>query len=295
MKKIAVLGSTGMIGSGLIAAMAESNFDIIEFNRAGKSTTPGTISRKIDVLTDDWQKELQLSEPFDYVINAIGLIRHKIDTQNPESLQDAIRVNSLFPLQLDQFSTEVGFKVIQIGTDCVFSGSKGSYDENSTFDPYDVYGRTKVLGESLLTNTFTLRVSVVGKELSTSTELMSWVLNQPHKAILQGFENHIWNGVTPLQLAKVLTFVMESKITHTNTHHLVPGDKISKYQLLRMIADIGGREDIKVEPFSTAHTVDRSLSTSHSKQNEMLWLGAGYEKAPLIGDMIREYETWANF
>jgi len=294
-KKIAVLGSTGMIGSGLIAAMAESNFDIIEFNRAGKSTTPGTISRKIDVLTDDWQKELQLSEPFDYVINAIGLIRHKIDTQNPESLQDAIRVNSLFPLQLDQFSTEVGFKVIQIGTDCVFSGSKGSYDENSTFDPHDVYGRTKVLGESLLTNTFTLRVSVVGKELSTSMELMSWVLNQPHKAIIRGFENHIWNGVTPLQLAKVLTFVMESTITHTNTHHLVPGDKVSKYQLLRMIADIGGRDDISVEPFSTAHMVDRSLSTSHSEQNAMLWLGAGYEKAPLIGDMIREYETWANF
>ena len=98
-----------------------------------------------------------------------------------------------------------------------------------------------------------------------------------------------------MQLAKVLTFVMESTITHTNTHHLVPGDKVSKYQLLRMIADIGGRDDISVEPFSTAHMVDRSLSTSHSEQNAMLWLGAGYEKAPLIGDMIREYETWTNF
>jgi len=294
-KKLAVLGSTGMIGSGLVAAMAESNFEITEFNRVGKSTASGTISRKINVLNGDWQKELQASGPFDYVINAIGLIRHKIDTQSQQSVQEAIRVNGLFPLELDQFSTEVGFKVIQIGTDCVFSGSRGSYDENSAFDPQDIYGQTKALGESVLANTFTLRVSVVGKEESSSTELMSWVLNQPHKAILQGFENHIWNGVTPLQLAKVLTFVMESNITYTDTHHLVPGDKVSKYQLLRMIADIGGREDIKVEPFSTGQTVDRSLSTSHSKQNETLWQGAGYENAPLIGDMIREYETWANF
>jgi len=294
-KKMAVLGSTGMIGSGLVAAMAESKFEIIEFNRAGQSTAFGTISRKIDVLTNDWQKELEASGPFDYVINAIGLIRHKIDTQKQRSIEEAIRVNSLFPLELDQFSSKVGFKVIQIGTDCVFSGSKGSYDENSTFDPKDTYGQTKALGESVLANTFTLRVSVVGKERSTSTELMSWVLNQPHKAILQGFENHIWNGVTPLQLAKVLTFVMESNITHTDTHHLVPGDKVSKNQLLRMIADIGGRADIKVEPFSTDQTVDRSLSTSHIKQNERIWQGAGYENAPLIGDMIREYETWANF
>jgi dTDP-4-dehydrorhamnose reductase len=56
-------------------------------------------------------------------------------------------VNSIFPIELTELAQELGFKVIQIATDCVFSGDKGSYTESDTKDPIDNYGYSKVLGE----------------------------------------------------------------------------------------------------------------------------------------------------
>jgi dTDP-4-dehydrorhamnose reductase len=38
-------------------------------------------------------------------------------------------------------------KIFQIATDCVFSGSKGNYNEKNLHDAFDVYGKSKSLGE----------------------------------------------------------------------------------------------------------------------------------------------------
>jgi dTDP-4-dehydrorhamnose reductase len=62
------------------------------------------------------------------------------------------------------FAEDSGAKVIQIATDCVFSGSNGSYLETDPHDATDVYGKTKSDGEIESSAVMQLRCSIIGRE-----------------------------------------------------------------------------------------------------------------------------------
>jgi len=290
-KKIAILGSTGMIGSGVTRGLTEEGFDVTEFNRTGESLIAENPVKKFDVnnISDE---SLKIFSDFDYIINSTGVIRHKISSKSQQDIENAIKVNCLFPQQLGRVAKMYGYKVLQTGTDCVFSGTKGAYSESDPFDPIDAYGFTKVLGESCIAGTMTLRVSVIGQEKNSSTELLNWVIDQGPDAILRGFANHVWNGVTPLQLSKILSFIINESIFFEGVQHLVPQDRVSKYQLVKTIAEVFGRSDITISEFQTDTRVDRSLATDNVARNLQLWKGAGYGSPPRLEDMIREYRNW---
>lgn len=291
MKKIAILGSTGMIGSGVTRGLMEEGFEVTEFNRTGESLIAENPAKNFDINTVS-DESLKIFSDFDYIINSTGVIRHKISSKSQQDIENAIKVNCLFPQQLGRSAKKHGYKVLQIGTDCVFSGTKGGYSESDPFDPIDAYGFSKALGESCIAGTMTLRVSVIGQEKNSSTELLNWVIDQRPDAVLRGFANHVWNGVTPLQLSKILSFIINESIFFEGVQHLVPQDKVSKYQLVKTIAEVFGRSDITISEFQTDTRVDRSLATDNVARNLQLWKGAGYGSPPRIEDMIREYRNW---
>lgn len=290
MSKVALLGSRGMIGSGIAHTLVDSGIEVTEFNRQGESVINKNVSHKFSV---SMVTDLECLEDFDFVVNAIGLIRHKIDEKSTLDVADAISVNSYFPHQLDNFANNHKLKVIQIGTDCIYSGSEGNYSEDSTPDPLDIYGYSKVLGETSLSNTHTLRVSVIGNEISTNTELKSWVESQPRGKHLRGYSNHLWNGVTPLQLGRVISGIIQNDLWVSGNQHLVPSDSISKYDLISYIAKLADRDDLVIEPFRTNRSVNRTLSTVNTERNLNLWAHAGYDSAPGIQQMIAQYNEWA--
>ena len=289
MSTVALLGSTGMIGSGIAYTLADAGIEVTEFNRQGLSVTKTNVSHKFTAATDSNLERLQ---DFDYVINAIGLIKHKIDEKSPSDLIETIAVNSYFPQRLDRFANDRQLKVIQIGTDCVYSGSTGNYSEDSEPDPLDIYGFSKVLGEAALSNTHILRVSVIGNEISTSIELKSWVESQPRGKHLQGYTNHLWNGVTPLQLGRVISGIIQNDLWFAGNQHLVPSDSVSKLELISHIAKLADREDLVIEPFKTNKLVNRTLSTINPERNLSLWAHAGYDLPPGIKQMIEQYNEW---
>lgn len=289
MDKVAVLGSTGMIGSGLTRALSEAGHNVVEFNRSGRNTYSNNEAIEFNIVSNP---NFECLTEFDYVINAIGLIRHKINSSSSEDVTTAIEINSLFPQQLDQFSIRNNIKIFQIGTDCIYSGRVGSYLETSNPDPIDIYGYSKTLGEAGLLNTCTLRVSVIGNEVNSSTELKNWVEKQPAGAHLKGFSNHFWNGVTPLQLGEVISAIIRDKSWFAGTQHLVPADKVSKLELIRHIATQANRNDLVIEEFHTGEPVDRSLSTINIERNLNLWRSAGYDVIPTIKEMVVQYNDW---
>ena len=77
-------------------------------------------------------------------------------------------VNSLLPHQLNAACSDVGARSIHVSTDCVFSGrgrSATAYTEADEPDPLDLYGRSKLLGETGPDGARTLRTSIIGWEL----------------------------------------------------------------------------------------------------------------------------------
>ena len=85
-----------------------------------------------------------VNNKIDFIVNCIGVIKPKIDENNPVSIQETILTNSYFPIDLQNLAFENQIKYIQIGTDCVFSGDDGSYTETSFMDATDLYGKSKI-------------------------------------------------------------------------------------------------------------------------------------------------------
>lgn len=282
-----------MLGSAFTNLLAGSEYKVTEFNRSGRPLFLKNNAVAVDVTGLNSELEyIFFKENFDYVINAIGTIKQVIDEKDEDSVANAYKVNSNFPSFLDSYSKKTGAKVIQIGTDCVYSGDKGAYIESSPFDPTDVYGISKVKGEIASPNTMVLRCSIVGRELNRSRSLLNWLLNQKYGATVNGYTDHYWNGVTTLDFSKVILGIIENKMFSKGVSHLVPSNTLNKHQLLLIIANAFGRNDLKIREFKTNNIVDRTLSTNNSSQNQKFWRLGGYEGIPTINEMVQNYATW---
>ena len=71
------------------------------------------------------QSALEKAKP-DVVINCIGIVKQRDEAKQAIP---SIQVNALFPHQLAELCGEKGTRLIQISTDCVFSGLRGGYTE----------------------------------------------------------------------------------------------------------------------------------------------------------------------
>ena len=283
MTKVLILGGTGMLGS-TVRKLLEKTEGIQSF-----STSRYALNgyQEFEVGTGNIDSILDTYSP-EYIINCIGVIKPHIDENSSESIANAIRINSIFPHQLCAEVNSRGIKVIQIATDCVFSGSLGNYNEGSSHDSLDVYGKSKSLGEVDSPNFMNIRVSIVGTEKGRSTSLLEWFLNQSQGATLKGYTNHFWNGVTTYQFAKICLGIISHNSFTSGKHHLVPSDIVTKFELLKFFSSSYERFDLTIEASESSFAIDRTLTTLNKSFNEDLWKMAGYSKVPRVEEMIRE-------
>ena len=287
---IAIIGSQGMLGSAVCRYLSEEKHQILEINSKEISSSNSVV--QFDIISDNIDDLRNSLENYDFVINCAGLIKHKINEKNTHSLSDLISINSLFPIKLSDLSHELNIKVIQIATDCVYSGGKGNYVESDTKDPVDYYGYSKALGEHSDSNLMTLRCSLIGRELKSKVEFFEWVLNQGIKSEIKGFTDHFWNGLTTLHFAKIVNGIIKRDQFKDGTFHLVPKDLVTKFELAKNIANSFERSDIRITQGNSSKAVNRVLATNYPQVNSDLWLNAGYNNPPGIIEMIKEYALW---
>ena len=146
-------------------------------------------------------------------------------------------------------------KFIHLSTDCVFSGQKGSYTENSFKDGNTFYDKTKSLGEVINDKDLTFRMSIIGPDRKEQgIGLLNWFMKQKSK--VKGYSKVYWTGVTTLTLAKAIDKAMQSKLT--GLYHLVNNEKIAKYDLLKLFNAYLKSDKISIEAFEN-EIVDKSL------------------------------------
>jgi dTDP-4-dehydrorhamnose reductase len=284
LKKIIVLGSSGMLGQSVYKKLTPSltEYDTLSVSR-GKDNPNFAIKDLSDVF-----KIVEETKP-SYVINCVGLIKPRIDENNQESIKNAICTNSLFPFQLAELSARFDFKVIQIATDCVFDGAKGPYNESALHNPHDIYGKTKSLGEVKNFNFLNIRCSIIGRDLYSNLSLLEWFLRQPKGSKIVGFENHLWNGVPTNLFSEIIVSMIENDLFISGTYHLVPGSSTSKFELLKIFQKIYDRGDLIVEPGNALDSIDRRLSTEFPDKNNLFWSSVGYSQLPMLEDVLQKY------
>jgi dTDP-4-dehydrorhamnose reductase len=290
MTKVLILGATGMLGTAVLKEFEDFEGEVAVTSRGKKvENLPSSISQlNFDAAMDDPAAVFAGLGHVDYVVNCIGIIKPYISDSDDKQRLNALQINSLFPQKLADWASAAGTKVIQIATDCVFSGYKGSYLETEAHDALDVYGKSKSLGEVPNPSMMHLRVSIIGPEVGRSTSLLEWVRNQPEGAEIFGFTDHVWNGVTTTHFGKLARGIIEADLFKAGVFHVVPGNRLPKDKLVQKIASVFGRNDIKIQPKASGNTVDRTLETTSPDFNAAMWDAAGYKTPPTIEQMLEE-------
>lgn len=246
MKKVLVIGSTGMLGHVVKKYLIDKKYDVYE------TTRNQTNKYYFDALENIKKiEEIIDSIKPDFIVNCIGILNKKAEDYPSQ----AILVNSYFPHYLDEMSEKYNYKLIHISTDCVFSGHDGgSYKEDSPKTATTVYGTSKALGEINNNRSLTLRTSIIGPDTNPNgIGLFEWFMKQ--KDEVHGFRKAFWSGVTTIELAKQIEIAMNSNLT--GLYHVTNGQKISKYDLLTIIKDVFNK-DIKIIPDDN-YSCDKSL------------------------------------
>ena len=296
---VVVLGASGMLGSMCVDVLSrDPSLNVIatvrdhEFQEKGKSLIPNVQWDYFEIkngwTNHAWTAAYKMINA-DWIINCIGITKPYIHDDKPIEVARAIYVNSLFPWEL---AIHCKGKILQIGTDCVYSGQKGNYDESCQHDATDSYGKTKSLGEVQALNVQLLRTSIIGPEPQRSAFLVEWLLSKGINSHCDGYVNHHWNGITTLHFAKICQGIITNNSSLLSFRHVVPTGMISKDQLLKAIATCYNRADIVFDLMNTGKNINRVLSTNFPDDNQKLWELAGYPIPPTIPDMIQELSQY---
>lgn len=283
MTKVLVLGGRGMIGAGVVSALESARIQVLKTSRNPQSEN----DVQFEVGKTSVASVLALLEPGDYVFNAIGLIKQRIDETLAADRLRAIQLNADFPYRVAAAAASAGVNVIQVATDCVYQGTSGGYLEDSEHDAIDVYGKTKSLGEVPAPNVMHIRCSVIGPETQGGLSLLEWVRKQPNDSQLHGYTNHIWNGITASAFGQVISGIIVGRVFTPGLQHLIPADSVTKHQLVQLIAHRLGRADLSFEPIEPEQAVNRTLATSNPELNQALWSAAGYSSVPHISELVQ--------
>jgi dTDP-4-dehydrorhamnose reductase len=263
--RILILGGDGMLGHQVFKSLssrhdvrvtlrqslsAYKDFNLFNAENAYEGIEVGSMDRLIDVL-GEFQPEA--------VVNAVGIVKQRSTAK--ESIP-SLEINSLFPHRLSGLCRALSIRMVHMSTDCVFSGSRGNYQETDGSDAEDLYGRTKYLGEVYDSHCVTLRTSVIGRELSRSQGLLEWFLSQ--RGSVQGFKNALFNGFTTLELSRIIEKILMEYPEKGGLYH-VSSDPISKFDLLTLIKRKMG---LRIEIIPTEEPrLDRSLDSTRFRKN----------------------------
>ena len=292
MPTISILGANGMLGAGITDYLYSKNFDLIEINREDSPHYSSSGHISFNAVKSHVSELVSKLPSNSILVNCAGVIKHKIDPSKPSSINEAIRVNSVFPIALSNACQKKNISLIQVATDCVYSGKIGHYSELSEKDPQDIYGITKSAGEIASENTMTLRCSLVGRERFSQLEFLEWVLSHPRGTQINGFSNHFWNGVTVLDIAKFIEGSVVEDFFNPGIQHFVPADSMSKHELIKEVCSKFHRDDLLVVEVKAAEAVNRVLATSNPVLNAEIWRLAQYDKVPAISDLLANYALW---
>ena len=264
--RVLVLGVSGMFGHAVHSVFASDpqheTFGTLRSASARRFFPAGDGERLIDgvdVTDQDAMLDVMRRVRPDVVINAVGVVKQLAAANDPLVV---LPINALLPHRLAKLCGVAGARLVHISTDCVFSGSAGNYSESDRSDAYDLYGKSKYIGEVHdQPHVLTLRTSGIGHELASANGLLEWFLAQSGTA--RGFTQAIYSGLPWVELARVIKDVVLPRPELQGLYH-VSSRPIAKYDLLGLIAKAYDK-DIVIQPDDSLR-IDRSLDSTRFSQ-----------------------------
>lgn len=231
--KIQVVGARGMLGSKVLEAVKAAGHEPIG-NFYGDITTCAVLAP--------------------VVINCAGVIKQR--TEFPDSY--FVMVNGYGPQRLAETCDRVGSRLLQVSTDCVFSGP-GPHDELDTPDGHGIYAVSKLAGEVTRGRHLTVRTSFVG---FGRHGLIRDLFNKRGQTISASMHAR-WTGHTTALIAPLLVRLAAERSDVTGLLH-VPAPWVARPHLVHRLSvhyGLGIQVDVTDEPAEDRRLVSRRWET----------------------------------
>ena len=228
--KVLIIGDKGMLGNKLKSKMESyPSISVISTSRNGVKS-----DYCFNPIKHSLRKLLNYTNP-DIVINCLAILPTKKPTYLGK-LIETFTINSIFPRKITAEANKRGIYIIEILTDGVFSGKEGDYSESSKKDSYSLYGLSKKLGEVFSENKVSIRCSLIGtnSNIRENNSIFEWFRNCNSTKNIEGYVNYMWNGVTTEVFASICLGIINSDQKIHGTYHLIPKNKVSKFDLLKI-------------------------------------------------------------
>ncbi len=239
--RICVLGHRGMLGHMVARYLSKTGFDVLTIPQRFHPDDHGAFLEAVNLAKPDW------------CINCIG-----VRESNGTTAAQIFAINAELP-QLLSHSLSTSIRLVHASTDGVFQNHPSDRLHSEIPDATDTYGLSKRAAEKAVLETrhFVIRCSIIGPELNTNRSLLSWILSQ--KGVVQGFTNHLWNGVTSLEWAKICQRLLGGERFGVG-NLLQPGftPACSKYELISRIVE-DWKHDLAIEAVESQVAVTRTL------------------------------------
>jgi len=240
LKKLLVVGASGLLGSKIVACAR------------GKYQVSGTCNPECDGKSD-WRLEPldigskdEVEKLFEKVKPEIVILTAamtNVDACEKEPMK-AVRVNATGPELVARSCKRIGARLVHVSTDYVFDGSKSrKYREDDVPRPLSVYGTSKLAGEravlSSLPDAVVARTAVLygWSPLEDKGNFVTWVLKKlraGEKATL--FQDQWISPTFADDLASVLLDLAEKYVS--GTWHVSGPDCLDRPKCGRMIAKV---------------------------------------------------------
>lgn len=219
--KILILGSNGMLGH-MVKKYLEQYHEIETINHRWPSE-----EFKLAVIDSN----------ADFLINCVGAI--------PQRTKD-FSINWELPIWLDQ---NFAGNIIHPGTDCEMDNDDYGISKAKAADWIIEHGK----------KTKMIKASIIGPELNGNASMLYWFLSNPDGSEVNGYSNHMWNGVTTYYWAQFCKQLIQEWEDYSK--RTILGSKcVSKYEMCKIFNKTYGR-NIIVNPFKTNSDVNKCLKS----------------------------------
>lgn len=277
-----VLGSNGLLGSNVVAhALSQSESVVAAYH----TDPPAFDVETVDFDIVDGERFVRILEEYDpeTVVNCAALT----DVDGCEQDQSRAReVNGTAPGRLTTLASERDIQFVHVSTDYVFDGRASSpYDESDKTDPVQMYGESKLMGETAVTDAdsdaLIPRLSFVYGRRGDSNELVgfpAWVAERlrAEEEVSLFTDQH----VTPTRAGRAAQTVLDLLETDaTGPIHVACRSCVTPYQMGEEVAKMlesdtslltkGAMKDISREaerPTYTCLDTDRVASVLAREQ-----------------------------
>ncbi len=233
--KVVILGATGTLGQTVYKYLSTRHENVMgsSRNKSDNNFLYFKFTSSHDV------EKLLKGKNFTFVINCIGALKGS-------SEKELKLLNINLPKILLKFSKKYSYRMVHISSDAVFDNLSKKVNEQSSPNPTDSYGKTKLAGE-LYENALNIRTSIIGFDPNEHKGLLEHALE--NKKMI-GFMNQEWSGATTLQLAKFIEWLIfkrmfESIYNKTRTVHFAPIGPTTKYKIIKTFSELVSNAKVK--------------------------------------------------